>query len=129
VKKCLQHILVLIAAITVVAHSTVPHHHFGQEEVYEHHDDSNNDNHHHDSDNDHNIFSVAQLDNNFIPVKSQASGFEPAIVSHLTEVIVYHFNILLKQEKLIFGYYEEFPPPTDLSSNLPSRAPPTIVVA
>src|SRR5437870_1460116 len=109
VKKCLQNILLFIAVITVLGHSTFPHRHADEGDAIEqHHHDNNTNNDHNDnnSDSDHNIFSFAQLDNNFIPVQSQTCSLELPVIYLITRVIVYHFNVLLKQEKLHFGYYQ-----------------------
>ena len=131
--KWFQKILLFLAVATVIGHSSLPHHHHEQIETVAHQDHRNEkqgtDTHHHDhdesKDKDHSIFSFAQLDDNFLPVKFQVISFELAIVYLLTSVITYSYNLFIEKSKTYFGFYKEYPPPGNYLSELPSRGPPS----
>ena len=130
-KKWLQKILLLIAVITVVGHNTLPHHHYEeiQELIQHHHNEEQEEpQHHHDhdenKDDEHGIFSFAQLDENFVPAKWQDISIALPFLYLVTPVITYQYNLLKANSKTHFGYYKEFPPPGNYLLNLPSRAPP-----
>ncbi len=120
-QKCLQKILLFIAVITVAGHSIIPHYHHETEQAVEQH-------HHDDEEDDHHsIFSFAQLDENFVPAKSQVAGLELPVIYLITPVISYHLEIIANNSTRQFGFYRAFYPPGNYRSNLPSRAPPVFV--
>jgi hypothetical protein len=97
-KKWLQKILLFIAVATIIGHSSLPHHHHEEIEAVTHHDHHDEEqrtesSHHGDDENtedEHSIFSFAQLDENFVPVKFQDVSIEIPIVYLLTPAIIYH---------------------------------------
>ena len=128
----LQKILLFIAVATLIGHSSLPHHHHEEIEAvaHHHHDDgqatqSHHEDHNKNKDEDHSLFSFAQLDENFVPVKFQDVSIELPIFYLLTPLITYHYNLYKVKSKTQFGYYKEYPPPDNYLSNLPSRGPPS----
>ena len=134
--KVFKKIILLIAVITVTAHSIFPHIHLddimAMVEEHHHHDELPSGTHHHDEkdnqkDSQHNLFSFARLDDDFIPANGQSqkveltSKYVPAII------ITFLLNNYPHQTKTHFGWYREYPPPDDYQYNLPSRAPPAII--
>jgi hypothetical protein len=127
--RWINKLLMLVAVATIVGHNTLPHHHHVEIEPATHHHEhgSTKPHHHHDQQKDeshHNIFSFAQLGEDFVPTKFQEVKFDLPILYLLTPVITIHFSRLRKQSKTHFGYYQEFPPPDSYSSHLFSRPPP-----
>src|SRR5215207_3695904 len=114
-QKWWQKIVLFVAVATIIGHTSLPHHHYDAIEVLIHHLDH---------DDDHNLFSFAQLDEDFVPVKSQKVNFDLPILYLLTPAITYHSNQIKKQSKTHFGYYREFPPPDNYTFHLFSRPPP-----
>jgi hypothetical protein len=131
-KKWLQKILLLIAVITVTGHSILPH--FHHDDVYpiakEHHNHDSHPANHHDHDDDngkedqHSLFSFAQLDEDFLPVKTQNHSVDIPFEYLATSIITFNRVNLPVNTTTPFGCYQEFPPPGNLFVNLPSRAPP-----
>jgi hypothetical protein len=123
-----------VAVATIIGHSSLPHlHHEVSEAIahFNHHDEeqgSESDHYDHDQDTEdhHNIFSFAQLDDNYVPGKFQNTSIELPILYLLTPVITYQLNQLKENSKPLLSYYREFPPPGDYSSNLFSRPPPIV---
>jgi hypothetical protein len=122
----------LVAVVTILGHSSMPHHHHDIIEAlahhHHHHDENDTDPGHHvqeqQTEDHHNIFSFAQLDEDFLPSQFSKAGIDLPILYLLTAVITYQFSKWGEQSKTHFGYYREFPPPIDYSSNLFSRPPP-----
>lgn len=133
-QKWFQKILLFIAVATIVGHSSLPHQHHAQIEKVAHHDHHDEEQgtgtHHHDHDEDrdedHSLFSFAQLDENFVPVKFQNVSIELPIIYLLTPVITYHYNLFREKSKTHFGLYKEYPPPGNYLLQLPSRGPPSL---
>lgn len=132
-QKWFQKILLFLAVATIVGHSSLPHqHHALMEKVahHDHHDEVQGGTHHHDhdesKDENHSLFSFAQLDENFVPVKFQDVSIELPIVYLLTPVITYHYNLFREKSKTHFGFYKQYPPPDNYLSQLPSRGPPSL---
>ena len=130
-QKLLQKILLFIAVIIVVGHNTLPHHHYEdiQELIQHHHNNEQEEpRHHHDhdenKDNEHDIFSFAQLDESFVPAKWQHLSLKLPVLYFVTPVVTYQYNLIRERSKTHFGYYREFPPPGNFLSNLFSRPPP-----
>ena len=130
-----QKILLFVAVATVMGHNCLPHQHHDEvtDGVAHHHhheeDNGTESSHHEEGTGEHNIFSFAELDGDYIPVKVQKTNICAPLLFLLTPVISYHLNLLREQSKTHFGYYREIPPPDSHLSNLPSRAPPALVIA
>lgn len=135
--KVLQRIILLVAVITVTAHSIFPHLHLNEITAHvgqHHHNEQSTGKQHHDhddtdenKDNQHNLFSLAHLDDDFIPAKDQVKSFDlPLEYLEALNIssFLFTFNI---NSKLHFGWYIEYPPPDDSLCSLPSRAPPAII--
>ncbi len=122
----------LVAVATIVGHTTLPHHHHELIEALahhnDHHEDESTDTDHHDHEqnkkDDHNIFSFAQLDEDFVPSQFSKVSLDLPILYLLTPVLTYRFKQLNENSKNHFVCYREFPPPGSYSSNLFSRPPP-----
>jgi hypothetical protein len=120
----------LVAVATVIGHNSMPHHHRTEIQLFtnydDHHEGAEAD--HHDQgqskEDDHNIFSFAQLDEDFIPSQFSKVNIDLPILYLLTPVITCQIAQLKEQSKNHFGYYREFPPPGNYLSNLFSRPPP-----
>jgi hypothetical protein len=132
--KVFQKILLLVAVITVSAHSIFPHMHLDDIMTFaeDHHHEQPADTHHHDDtdnskDNQHNLFSLAQLDENFVPANGQAKNFKLPVEYIAAFIVTYLSDKFPVHTKTHFGWYKEYPPPHDYRFNLPSRAPPAIV--
>jgi hypothetical protein len=131
-RKWWQKIILFVAVATIIGHNSMPHHHHDAIEPVGHHlnheedhdQQSNHHDHQQDTEDNHNLFSFAQLDEDFVPVKFQKVNIELPIPYLLTPAITYHFNQIKQQSKNHFGYYREFPPPDNYTSNLFSRPPP-----
>jgi hypothetical protein len=127
----------LVAVATIVWHSSMPHHH--HEEIKklahqdDHHEDESTDTHHHDheqrEEDHHNIFSFAQLDEDFLPSQFSKASIDLPLLYVLTPVITFELNKLKEKSKNDFGYYREFPPPDSYPSHLFSRPPPEAFAA
>ena len=133
--KMVQKIIILIAVITVTAHSIFPHMHMDDIMALvdnHHHDEQSYGRHHsHNADNTknnhQNLFSFAQLDDDFIPANGQFKNYE--VKSAYLPAIIPAFlsDIYPVNTKPHWGWYFEYPPPDDYHDDLPSRAPPAIV--
>jgi hypothetical protein len=127
----------LVAVAKIVGHNSLPHHHHINMPALAHHDDHHEDegtatdHHYHEQDNEdhHNIFSFAQLDEDFLPSQFSKANIDLPILYLLTPVITFQLQQLKEQSKTHFGYYREFPPPDKYSSNLFSRPPPEAFTA
>jgi hypothetical protein len=109
-----------LAVVTIIGHNTMPHLHYDDNPAVVHH-------HHDSNENDqHNLFSFAQLDNDFVPAKFQQVSISLPIIYLLTPFIDYQHKLLKEQSKTHFGYYREYPPPDVYPSDLPLRAPPVV---
>lgn len=126
-------IILLLAVLTVITHSILPHIHLEDiaglvktaHEPHHHHDNLNDHRHSNDEDEQpHNLFSFAQLDENFIPGKDQFKKFE--LPTELTYILLSPgiTNQFVRHLMPPFGPEEEYPPPGVYAFNLPSRAPP-----
>lgn len=129
-KKGLQKILLLIAVITVTGHSIFPHIHLDDIIAFAegHHHEQPADKHHHDDtdnskDNQHNLFSLAQLDDNFVPANVQTKIFEPP-VEYLPVMIAFFSDNFSAGTKTHYGWYREYPPPDDYGNISSLRGPP-----
>ena len=126
-QKWWQKIILLVAVATILGHGFMPHHHHDAIETVAHHQD-HDEGHEQERERDvqhhHNLFSFAQLDEDFIPAKLQKGNVELPILYLLTPAITYHFNQVKKRSKAHFGFYREFPPPDTYTSQLFSRPPP-----
>jgi hypothetical protein len=133
-QKWLQKILLFIAVATIVGHSSLPHQHHADIEMVAYHDhhekEQGTGSSYHDDDDskdeEHSIFSFAQLDENFVPVKFQDMSIELPIIYLLSPLITYRYNLFREKSKTRFGSYKEYPPPGNCLSKLPSRGPPPI---
>jgi hypothetical protein len=118
-QKWLYKILLSIAVITVIGHNTLPHLHDDHEQTLAIHK-------HEMEQKSHNVFSFAQLDDDFVPAKFQQENIALPIVYLLTPFIDYQLKLLKGKSKDHFGYYREYPPPDIFLSDLPLRAPPVV---
>ena len=115
----------MIAIAIMLGHNFMPHHHDHDTAIPDYHNE-----HHEDSEHDkdhHNIFSFAQLDENFLPSHFGNVNIDLPIVYLLAPLIIYQLKQLEQQSKTHFGYYREYPPPDTYLSDLPLRAPPVFV--
>ncbi|OYZ02126.1 MAG: hypothetical protein B7Y37_03195 [Sphingobacteriia bacterium 28-36-52] len=133
-KKVLQKILLLITVVTVVGHSILPHIHHDEvpaiTQQHQHDEEQATGKYLHDDnnakDNQHGLFSFAQLDENFVPVNSQNNSFELPLIylSALVDIYVSHtFPVITKTH---FSCYKVFPPPEKFFSSSSHRGPPTV---
>jgi hypothetical protein len=130
--KWINKLLMLVAIATIVGHNSIPHYHHDKKEKFAHHDDDHHQGdqvHHHEEEQDtedhHNIFSFAQLDDDFLPSPFGKYTIDLPILYLITPFITYQINKLIEQSTSHFGYYREFPPPDNYLSELPSRGPPS----
>jgi hypothetical protein len=126
-QRWLHKTLMLVAVATIIGHNSVPHYHHDENPPLSHHEEEQKTNHHHDernTENHHNIFSFAQLDEDFIPAKFQVEGFELPVLYLLTPEISFQLKLIISPSKA-FNYYREYPPPGNYISQLPSRGPPS----
>jgi hypothetical protein len=121
----------LVAVATIIGHNSMPHHHHAEIQLLahhnDHHDEEGTEADHHQEQNKkdhHNIFSFAQLDEDFVPSQFNKINIDLPILYLLTPVITYQIDQLKEQSKNHFGYYREFPPPGNYLSDLFSRPPP-----
>jgi hypothetical protein len=128
-----QRILLFIAVATIIGHNTLPHDHHEQIDSVAHHqhekEPGTGAHHHHhneDTDDEHSVFSFAQLDESFVPVKFQDISIELPIVYLFTPLITYHCLLFREKSKTHYGFYKEYPPPGNYLSHLPSRGPPSL---
>ena len=126
-QKWWQKIVLFVAVTTITGHNFLPHYHHEEMQLVSHHEETEKTNDHHDHDQNtehhHNIFSFAQLDEGFIPIKFQIVGFELPILYLLTPEISCQLKLITSTTKA-FSYYREYPPPENYFHDLPSRAPP-----
>ncbi len=134
-KKGLQKILLLFVVVTVITHSTLPHLHHDEipaiSQQRQHDEEQAADKHHHDDDNNtkdnqHGLFSFAQLDENFVPVNSQNNSFELPLTYLSALVDIYLSHNFPVNTKTHFGCYKIFPPPEKYFSSSSHRGPPTV---
>jgi hypothetical protein len=130
-QKWWQKILLSVVVGTIMGHTFIPHHHHAIDEIahhQDHHDEQaatgSHHEHEHDQEDHHNIFSFAQLDKDFVPVKVQKVNFDLPILYLLTPLITFQLSEVKRQSKTHFGHYREFPPPAKYISQLFSRPPP-----
>jgi len=133
-KKGLQKIVLLLAVVTVMGHSILPHFHHNEPPVttqqHHQHDEQDSGKHHHEDDNDndrqHHLFSFAQLDENFVPVNSQNNSFELPLTYLSAFLVTYLSDDFPVNIKTHFGCYKVFPPPEKYFSSSSLRGPPTV---
>ena len=132
-----KYILILIAILTVMGHSVFPHLHLPDNTKatsgHQHHPDTHHGNGHHHEQEDNstqklplNIFSFAQIDEDFAPGVQLNPSFEQPVVFIYSNGYV---AIVEAPQKLIpskNGCYTEYPPPIVLLTGLPARAPPIV---
>jgi hypothetical protein len=128
-KGMLQKIVLFIAVVTVMGHTILPHIHHNEISVAMHHlDEQPSGKHHHDEegsrDQQHHLFSFAQLDENFVPANGYSKSFEIPFEYVATAIITFDADSCPVNSKTHFGWYREFPPPDSYSPNLFSRPPP-----
>jgi hypothetical protein len=128
--KVLHKIMLLVAVTTVIGHSILPHIHHDEEFVVisdQHHHESPAGKHHHDDENDsdkrHEVFSLAQLDDNYIPAKKLYSTFGVPVefAPLFTVILIVNSKVATKTD---FGWYKEYPPPDNPIRTLSFRGPP-----
>jgi hypothetical protein len=130
--KWWKNIALFAALATIIGHNSLPHHHHDAIEPVSHHLEHDEDHHapgedqddEQDTEHHHNLFSFAQLDEDFLPVKVQKVTIHFSVPYLPAPVISYHFNQVKEQPKNHFSYYREFPPPDNFISGLFSRPPP-----
>ena len=130
--KWLHKILLFVAVTIIIGHTSLPHHHHEEIEAAIHHHhheeehgtESNQNGPYENKEDKHSIFSFAQLDEIFVPVKLQVVSIEVPILYLFSFVNTCQFNQIREKSKTHFGYYREFPPPTKYLSSLFSRPPP-----
>jgi hypothetical protein len=112
----------------MAAHNSVVHHHHDDivtighdNEAHAHDVDSHEQENRHDA--PHNMFSYAQLDEDYLPAKFHKLTIELPVLYLPTRIVTITIHTA-EQSKTLFGYYREFPPPLWLSSNHFSRPPP-----
>ena len=133
-QQWLQKILLCIAVAIIAGHSILPHYHHEQIENVVHHNHHEDEQgtetraHGHDEnkDEEHSLFSFAQLDEDYVPGKFQNISIDVPIVYLLTPFIIYNSNLIREKAKTHFCYYKEYPPPGVYLSQLPSRGPPPL---
>ena len=132
-KKGLQKILLLIAVLTVTGHSILPHFHHEETPVVvqqHHHDEEQPAGHHHEDDTSketqHSLFSFAQLDEDFIPVKVQNKNFDLPFTYLPALNVTYLSDNFTVKTKTHFGWYKEYPPPGKSFLPFSHRGPPTV---
>lgn len=129
--------LLILAVFTVIAHSILPHVHlYDVVAITNHHHHPDGPAHHHHSHDDHgsqekhhNLFSFAQLDDDFIPAKGPFKKFELPVQYLSPVAITYLLDTFPVYIKKVFGRYKEYPPPDNYFFNLPSRAPPAFYLS
>src|SRR5215218_5883092 len=99
--KFLHKIVMLVAVATIIGHSTMPHNHHAEIQLlanYDHHNDEGTEADHHDGgqskEDDHNIFSFAQLDEDFLPSQFSKVNIDSPILYLLAPIISYQINQL-----------------------------------
>ncbi len=131
-------ILLLLAVFTVITHSILPHIHLDDivamvDHHHHHQKSADGKSHHHDPGDSkaghQNLFSFAQLDEDFIHSKSQFKKFELPVQYLSPVAITYLLDTFPVYTKNIFGRYKEYPPPDNYFYNLPSRAPPAFYLS
>jgi hypothetical protein len=132
-QKWWQKIILFVAVTTIIGHNSLPHHHHDAFEAVAHHHehDEDHDAHHHEQETEHhhNLFSFAQLDEDFLLSQFSKANIDLPILYLLIPVITYSFQKIKEQSKTHFGFYREFPPPDKYSSQLFSRPPPVAFAA
>jgi len=131
-QKWFQKILLFLAVATIVGHSSLPHQHHAQIEkvaYHDHHDEeegtgTHDQDHEENKDEDHSLFSFAQLDENFIPAKFEVAGFELSVLYLFAPEISFQLKLITSSAKAL-SFYTQYPPPENYFFDLPSRAPPT----
>lgn len=116
--------------MTIISHNSIAHHHHEEMQPFVHHDHQHEHDGSHDGDDTsgdadhHNIFSFAQLDDNYIPSEPGKVTIEIPILYLLTPTLILQFDKLNAQstthlihpEKVLLSLY--------FSSGLFSRPPP-----
>ncbi|HCL06537.1 MAG TPA: hypothetical protein DHW64_11500 [Chitinophagaceae bacterium] len=136
--KMLNRILLMIAVITVIGHSILPHVHHSDQQVsvhadHEHSEDPKEKHHHHesgdDSENEHSLFSFVQLDDSFIP---SGKGTNVKQVSEITFYIpvalTFSIESVVAESRVHVSRYSQHTPPDPYLLLLPSRGPPCLDV-
>jgi hypothetical protein len=136
--RVLNRILLMIAVITVIGHSILPHVHHSDQQVALHTDhkhsvDSKKSHHHHesedDSENKHSLFSFVQLDDSFIPSgKGTIVKQVSEIASLIPVILTFSIESIVAEPRVHVNKYSQYPPPDPYLSLLPSRGPPCLEV-
>lgn len=126
----MQKIMLLVAVVTVIVHSIIPHihHHEGIFITHQMHDEFIEEAYHHDDENgtdeQHSLLSFAQLDNNYIPANKLINNLEiPVEFIPVLTAIGFADHITVRT-KTHFGWYKEYPPPDNKILTLSFRGPP-----
>jgi hypothetical protein len=131
--KVLQKVILFVAVMMVMGHNIFPHIHHNEETSIaheQHHDETEPGKHHHpdeenSNDRQHDFFSFAQLDEAFIRTKSGiTSDIKQALPVFIHTFQNIDFELKLFAKKPAYKLKHEFPPPSENSNRIPSRAPP-----
>lgn len=131
-------ILLLLAVVTVIAHGILPHIHLDDivamvDHHHHHQTSTEGGNHQHDAggpqSDHHNLFSFAQLDEDFIPSKYYYKKFELRTQYLSPVALTSLLDTFPGYTKKVFGRYKEYPPPGNYFYELPSRAPPAVYLS
>jgi hypothetical protein len=122
----------LLSVAMIISHNSIAHHHhnenmqpFVQHDLQHHHDNSTHDHEHNEeSDSQHNIFSFAQLDEDYLPSQFGKISLDLPVLYLITPAITLKLDRLKECSKIYFAFREEISPPHHYSSNLFSRPPP-----
>jgi hypothetical protein len=131
-RKWINNILLIVAVLTIVGHNSLPHHHHDIIDaiaIHDHHDSEkacdHDDDHEQKKESHQNIFSFAQMDEEFVPKQYNKTYIDqPALYLHIP-VLTEKFEPVRLISQCCFGYYREFPPPGKYLFNRFSRPPPS----
>lgn len=130
-RKWLHKIPLLIAVAIILGHNAIPHHHHTVKEVaaahhsHDHDEDANSDHHDKAKDDHHNIFTFAQLDEDFVPAKFCKVHIDLSLFYVPIPEPIHGFMEIKEPSKTTFSFYREYPPPGGhYPSALFSRPPP-----
>ena len=116
--KKLSYFFLFISVCITVSHNVIAHHHELESLHYGHSHHHNE----HDGDDDHNVFSFAQLDETFIHSNDQIQ-FDCSSLSIVKNEFIFDFKLFSQDQPLIID--RVFPPPNDLYRYISSlRGPP-----
>lgn len=122
----------LLSVMTIICHNSIAHHHHEDMKPFIHHDHAQQHAVHEDGntagdEGQHNVFSYAQLDDNYLPSQSGKLIIEIPVLYLITPTLVLQVDKLIAKSTTHIFHHDDDLVSLYFSSSLFSRPPPTCI--